>query len=752
MLFVAALTLMAPLLRADCSLTTTGIIPINDLGPGSYNGFTAGLYPAGSDAPPVAHAAAALTIATDQIKPLNASGNPDPVNGRIVMISIGMSNTTQEFATKGTQNFKLRADADPAKNPQLVLVDGAQGGQDAPAWINPNAATWTIVNQRLAAAGVAPQQVQVAWLKQALAGPNNYGAFPAHAQALQADLEIIVRNLKTKFPNIKITYLSPRTRAYTNTPTALNPEPFAYETGFAVKWTVEDQITGAGNLNFDPANGAVVAPLILWGPYIWADGLTPRSDGFTWLCSDLESDFTHPNAGGGVPKVASHLLAFFKTDPTAAPWFLKRTVTGQPPKVTAGASVSSGPPPLSVNFTASATDPDGTIMAYQWTFDDGTFSAAQNPAKTFPAPGNYSVHLTVTDDSGNTTLRTLPISVAPAQGSPTPTSTPTPVSPTPTPASPTPTPASPTPTPVAPTPTPASPTPTPASPTPTPATTPTPTPSGPTPTPTATPNLAPAAQAINLSTRMRVQTGDNVGIGGFIIAGNAPKHVVLRAMSPNYEKFDLLVDPVLELHGPGGFATITNDNWRDDPAQAAALLAADLAPFRDLEAAIDATLNPGPYTAVIRGKNNTSGVGLIEVYDVSQVVPAKLANISTRAFVGTNSNIVIAGFILGGNSGEDRIVVRGIGPSLTALGVPNALANPMLELRDRNGSLLVANNDWQDNPAQAAELTASGLAPTHQLESGIATTLAPGPYTALLVGLNNGTGIGLIEVYDRGAP
>src|SRR5205814_8711958 len=135
------------------------------------------------------------------------------------MISVGMSNATQEYATKGTQNFKLRADADPAKNPQLILVDGAQGGQDAPACIDPGAATWTTVNQRLTAARVTPAQVQVAWLTQALARPNNYGAFPAHAQALQSDLEIILRNLKTKFPNIRITYFSPRTRAYTNTPT-----------------------------------------------------------------------------------------------------------------------------------------------------------------------------------------------------------------------------------------------------------------------------------------------------------------------------------------------------------------------------------------------------------------------------------------------------------------------------------------------------------------------------------------------------
>ena len=142
---------------------------------------------------------------------------------------------------------------------------------------------------------------------------------------------------------------------------------------------------------------------------------------------------------------------------------------------------------------------------------------------------------------------------------------------------------------------------------------------------------------------------------------------------------------------------------------------------------------------------------LVEIYDLNQGVDSKLANLSTRAFVSTGDNIVIAGFMLGGNNGNDRIVVRGIGPSLTAFGVPNALANPTLELRDSNGALLIANNDWQDNPAQAAELTAAGLAPTNNLESGIAMTLPPGLYTALLAGLNNGTGVGLVEVYDRGA-
>ena len=254
---------------------------------------------------------------------------------------------------------------------------------------------------------------------------------------------------------------------------------------------------------------------------------------------------------------------------------------------------------------------------------------------------------------------------------------------------------------------------------------------------------------------MRVQTGDSVGIGGFIITGTAPKHVLLRAIGPSLTGSgvpNVLADPVLELHGPGTFATITNDNWRDDPVQEALILADGIPPTNDLESAIDAILNPGAYTAVVRGKNNTSGIALVEVYDLSQAVLAKLANISTRAFVSTGDNIVIAGFMLGGNSGNDRIVVRGIGPSLTAAGVPNALANPTLELRDGNGAILIANNDWQDNPAQAAELTAAGLAPTNPLESGIAATLPPGLYTALLAGLNNGTGIGLVEVYDRGMP
>jgi hypothetical protein len=250
---------------------------------------------------------------------------------------------------------------------------------------------------------------------------------------------------------------------------------------------------------------------------------------------------------------------------------------------------------------------------------------------------------------------------------------------------------------------------------------------------------------------MHVLTGDNIGIGGFIVTGTAPKHVLLRAIGPSVTGVPgVLADPTLELHRPGGLPTITNDNWRDDPVQEAAIIATGIAPTNNLESAIDATLNPGAYTAVVRGKNNTAGVALIEVYDLSQAVLAKLANISTRAFVGTGNDVVIAGFILGGNSGNDKVVIRALGPSLTGLGIPGALADPTLELRDSNGALIVGDNDWQDDPAQGAEISAAGLALSDPREAGIAATLPPGLYTALLAGRNNTTGVAVVEVYDRG--
>jgi hypothetical protein len=250
---------------------------------------------------------------------------------------------------------------------------------------------------------------------------------------------------------------------------------------------------------------------------------------------------------------------------------------------------------------------------------------------------------------------------------------------------------------------------------------------------------------------MLVQTGDNVGDGGFIITGTGSKLVIIRAIGPSLTRYgidDVLADPVLELHGPSGFATMLNDNWRD--TQEDQIQKTGIAPTNDFESAIVAALVPGAYTAVVKGKNNTSGVGLVEVYDLNGNGPSRMANLSTRAFVRTGNDIVIAGFVLSDDSGMDRVVVRGLGPSLGFAGLSPTLADPTLELRDSNGSLVLANNDWQDNPVQAAEITAVNLAPLNNLESAVIATLPPGLYTALLAGLNNGVGLGLVEVYDLG--
>jgi hypothetical protein len=467
--------------------------------------------------------------------------------------------------------------------------------------------------------------------------------------------------------------------------------------------------------------------------------------------------------GNGQPLDQDYALVVYNVSETATtptPTATPAATATATPTATATATPTVAPTPTpSPTPTATPTPaatPTPTPTHTPTATPTATVAPTPTPSSTPTATATPVVTPSPTPTHTPTATPTPSATVAPT---PSPTATP-PATPTPTPVTtPTSTPViTPSPTPVATaTPTPVvNPTATPVvTPSPTPAVTPTPTPAvtaTPTPMGTATPGPI-AAQTINLSTRMRVETGDNVGIGGFIITGSVPKHVLLRAIGPSLTQSgvpDALADPVLELHGPTGFITLTDDNWRDDPAQETAILATGIAPTNDLEAAIDTTLNPGAYTAIISGKNNTLGVGLIEVYDLSPAVPAKLANISTRAFVSTGDNIVIAGFILGDHDGNDRIVARGIGPSLGSAGVANALADPTLEVRNSNGAVVGANNDWQDNPTQAAELIAAGLAPSNNLESGIAANLPPGLYTALLAGVNNGTGVGLVEVYDRG--
>jgi uncharacterized delta-60 repeat protein len=310
---------------------------------------------------------------------------------------------------------------------------------------------------------------------------------------------------------------------------------------------------------------------------------------------------------------------------------------------------------------------------------------------------------------------------------PTPTSTP---SPTVTPAL-TPTPTS---TPVAT----LTPTPTPAAsitPTPTPAVSPTP-PVTATPTPT----VAPGTFG-NISTRLHVETGDNVLIGGFIITGTQPKKIIVRAIGPSLPVAGALADPVLELHDSSGALIRSNNNWRSD--QEAEIIATTIPPSSDLESAIVATLpaNNSAYTATVRGVNNGTGIGAVEVYDLNQAIDSKLANISTRGQVQTGDNVMIGGLIVLGQDSL-RVLVRAIGPSLP---VPGALGDPTLELRDDNGGLIGANDNWRSD--QEAEIVATTIPPSNDQESAIVRDLAPGNYTAIVRGVNNATGVALVEAY-----
>jgi glucose/arabinose dehydrogenase len=259
------------------------------------------------------------------------------------------------------------------------------------------------------------------------------------------------------------------------------------------------------------------------------------------------------------------------------------------------------------------------------------------------------------------------------------------------------------------------------------------------------------SQAMNISTRARVEAGDNVLIGGFIVTGSVAKKVIVRAIGPSLSQHgvtDVLADTTLELHDRNGALLRFNDNWRDDPVQASQIIASGLAPPNNLESAIIATLQPGNYTAIVRGKNSRQGVALAEVYDVDPAADSQLANISGRSFVQTGDNVMIGGFIIGNNIGATNVVIRAIGPSLSQHGVSNFLADPTLELFDGNGALLESNDNWRDDPDQAARISAANLAPSNPLESAIWASLAPGDYTVIVRGKNNGVGIGLAEIYS----
>jgi hypothetical protein len=255
---------------------------------------------------------------------------------------------------------------------------------------------------------------------------------------------------------------------------------------------------------------------------------------------------------------------------------------------------------------------------------------------------------------------------------------------------------------------------------------------------------------LNIATRLRVLGGDNVLIGGFIVTGTDPKKVIVRGLGPSLQSLgvsDYLADPTLELHYPDGTPVTFNDNWKD--TQRAEIENTGVKPTNDFESAIVATLpaNGAIYTVVLRGKNDSTGVGSVEVYDLDPAANSKLANISSRGFVGTNDDVMIGGVIVGAKTANSTpVLVRGIGPSLISLGIQNALPDSVLELHDPNGNVLAVNDNWQDT--QVASIANTGAAPTDDAESAILVTLAPGIYTAILRDAKNESGIGLVEVYD----
>ena len=311
---------------AKCSNISTNIVgtgsplvPLTDLGTASYLGSQGGMYPSGTNVRPTGHDSDGVVLANG-IGPLDANGNPDPVNGKYVLLSIGMSAAHTLFV-----GFQNQVTADPTVDKtHLVLVNGAQDNATAGDFAQPNHPVWAdITNYFLPQSHVTANQVVAAWIND-VSYPK--GTFPGDMATLQSNLESISQNLHNKFPNLKLAYFTGRMYGgYSNNPKNVDsPEPYAYESGFAVKWSIQDQLNGLASLNYNPANGPVMAPWMDWGSYMWANGLTPRNDGFVWTCQDYTSDGIHPSLPPlpGRDKGDNLMMNFFKTDDTTAPWFL----------------------------------------------------------------------------------------------------------------------------------------------------------------------------------------------------------------------------------------------------------------------------------------------------------------------------------------------------------------------------------------------------------------------------------------------
>ena len=428
-------TTPSPTATPSCSCSPTPVptpqpnTPLNDLGQGTYTrdgeSEQGGLYPDGSNQRPMDHDIAGQAIAA-AIRPRGPDGSPTPAarGGKIGLLALGMSHAAKEFSggfASVDDAFMKRANGevpldhpDKAKSDSVVLASGALGGCTAPDWADPSNSCWEYATTQVIDAGLSPSQVQVVWMEHAQKGPS--GEFRESAHLLQGFLTDISQNIIQKFPNCQIAFLSSRTHAYTTT-LRQNPEPYAYEAGFANKWTIEAQIDGDPDLCFknpndpDSCPDGVKAPYLCWGSYHWADGPNPRSDFKTWDCSDVVRDWSHPNACG-VHKVADQLLAFFETNPIATPWYLRKNSHNVTGTCSANFSVCSTSP-YTVQFCADVSGGKAPLR-YSWDFDDGDFDYDNpTPTKSFPGSGTYNVHLTVVDADGHHGQDTITIEVPP---------------------------------------------------------------------------------------------------------------------------------------------------------------------------------------------------------------------------------------------------------------------------------------------------------------------------------------------------
>jgi len=303
-------------LTYDVPGATTPIVALTDLGTGTFLGSEGGLYPNGSNVRPASQDSYGVTLA-ESIQPLSSTGQPDPT-GKYVLLAIGESTAQNEF-----NRFLPIANADPAKNPNLVIVNGAQGGATPEEFVSSGTYYWsTILDNYLPQNGVTADQVVAVWFEDSDA--ISTGTFPSDMTNMQAEYETIMNDLVDKFPNIKLVYFSSRVYAgYSNgVGNPDNPEPYAYEAGFAVKNAIADQINGNSNLCDGNGCSPIVAPWMSWGPYYWANGMLGSEDGLEWDCEDFSSDGTHPSSTFGQLKVATALLNFLKTDDTTKAWYL----------------------------------------------------------------------------------------------------------------------------------------------------------------------------------------------------------------------------------------------------------------------------------------------------------------------------------------------------------------------------------------------------------------------------------------------